>query len=215
MSSQYYREQNAFRWREHAIKIFQHYPESPSLVTKMTEILNDARLRTDAELVQFRYHLAYNIAAFFLNAFTAQISLSSRELVYFFTASPFDMDPENLVTKLSTPYLRSTQDTKSLHSLHDPRPSILGFHTKVWHSFTRDWVLDARCTPWRTSHNSRQGHRDRQNQRSQVSKRPWVDLFQRTAGVLGWTTQRTRGNLPQQGTHAFAGPQISDCTAHR
>ncbi|MCJ1480373.1 hypothetical protein MMC06_000528 [Schaereria dolodes] len=104
---QYYKDRAPFHFKRHKFKIFQHYPASSSNVALITDMLNDTRLRQEKELVGFRSHLAYSIAAFFSNAFEAQISISSHDLLFFFNRLPSLIDPEDLVIDLTSPYLKS------------------------------------------------------------------------------------------------------------
>lgn len=125
-SAQYYKDQIVLCLDQHAITIFQHYPASASIMAKIADMLSDDQLRKDKELIGFRYHLAYNIAAFFLNAASAQTPISSQELFVFFETQPSSMDPEDRIKQLTTPYLKYGMRVNATKSLHGPRPAHQG-----------------------------------------------------------------------------------------
>lgn len=116
--AQYYQDQALLCVDQHSIRIFQHYPASASIMTSIADMLRDIELREDKELVGFRYHLAYNIAAFFC---TGQTPISSRELFFFFETRPLDMDAEERVKRLTAPYLKYDMHPDAMRSLHGPQ----------------------------------------------------------------------------------------------
>lgn len=120
--AQYYQDQTLLCVDQHSIRIFQHYPASASIMTSIADMLHDIELRKDKELVGFRYHLAYNIAAFFS---TGQPPISSRKLFFFFETQPSEMDAEERVKRLTAPYLNYEMHPDAMRSLHGPQHQLI------------------------------------------------------------------------------------------
>ena len=124
-SAHYYQNQALLCLDQHIIRILQHYPEASSFMTRIDDMLMDVELRQDKELVGFRYHLAYKIAAFFS---TSQTSVGSHDLFVFFETRPSEMDSEDRVNQLTAPYLEygkpDPSATGSLHVSRTPQQSV-------------------------------------------------------------------------------------------
>ena len=94
--------------QEHKCRIFQHFPaHSTAKYTLLTTTLQDVRLRNEKELVGFRYHLAYSLAVFFMQAYAAKIDISSPKWLFFLEKPSIEIDPEDLVLEFKKLYLKS------------------------------------------------------------------------------------------------------------
>ncbi|MCJ1371852.1 hypothetical protein MMC20_003072 [Loxospora ochrophaea] len=129
----HYNHRYSFSKDGYDIKIFQHDPGHISTTTQIMHLLDDGRLRDD-ELVGFRCHLAYTIAAFFYNAYDAQLPINRRELVYFLHKASAQIDAEELTAYLLAPCLQNIEHESHSVSLH-------GSQTAPFHSVQKLGVL--------------------------------------------------------------------------